>query len=135
MIGSLTLSHKRQKVILNRLIEQSLFWFMSSIGSFRNLTFRLSYFANRFGFEVLGQIEVKPGIPPTPKHRDEIILLMKEAGVKTILTELFYDRTPSEYVSKRTGAKIVQVPIDVGAIPEAKDYFALITYILDQLIK
>lgn len=51
------------------------------------------------------------------------------------MVELFYDRTPSEYVSKRTGAKIVQVPIDVGAIPEAKDYFALITYILDQLVK
>ncbi|MEI6790501.1 MAG: metal ABC transporter substrate-binding protein, partial [Myxococcaceae bacterium] len=92
-----------------------------------------SYFAKRFGFEVLGQIEDKPGIPPTPKHRDEIILLMKEAGVKTILTELFYDRTPSEFVAKRTDAKIVQVPIDVGAIPEAKDYFSLITYILEKL--
>lgn len=92
-----------------------------------------SYFAKRFGFEVLGQIEDKPGIPPTPKHRDEIILLMKEAGVKTILTELFYDKTPSEFVAKRTDAKIVQVPIDVGAVPEAKDYFSLISYILDKL--
>lgn len=92
-----------------------------------------SYFAKRFGFEVLGQIEDKPGIPPTPKHRDEIILLMKEAGVKKILTELFYDRTPSEYIAKRTDAKIVQVPIDVGAVPEAKDYFSLITYILEKL--
>lgn len=92
-----------------------------------------SYFAKRFGFEVMGQIEDKPGIPPTPKHRDEIILLMKETGTKTILTELFYDRVPSEYVAKRTSAKIVQVPIDVGAIPEAKDYFSLISYILNQL--
>lgn len=92
-----------------------------------------SYFVKRFGLEVLGQIEVKPGIPPTPKHRDEIILLMKEAGIKTILTELFYDKTPSEFIAARTGAKIVQVPIDVGAIPEAKDYFSLISYILDRL--
>jgi ABC-type Zn uptake system ZnuABC Zn-binding protein ZnuA len=92
-----------------------------------------SYFAKRFGFEVMGQIEDKPGIPPTPKHRDEIISLMKEANIKTILAELFYDHAPSEYISKRTGAKVVQVPIDVGAIPEAKDYFSLITYILDKL--
>lgn len=92
-----------------------------------------SYFAKRFGFEVMGQIEDKPGIPPTPKHRDEIIALMKEAKIKTILAELFYDHAPSEYISKRTGAKIVQVPIDVGAVPEAKDYFSLITYIIDRL--
>lgn len=92
-----------------------------------------SYFSNRFGFEVLGQIESKPGIPPTPKHRDEIITLMKEAGAKIILAELFYDKTPSEYIAKRTGAKIVQVPIDVGAVPEAKDYFSLMTYILEKI--
>ena len=92
-----------------------------------------SYFAKQFGFEVLGQIEAKPGIPPTPKHRDEIISLMKESKTKIILTELFYDSVPSEYISKRTHAKIVRVPIDVGAIPEAQDYFSLMTYILDQL--
>ncbi|MES2504087.1 MAG: metal ABC transporter substrate-binding protein [Myxococcota bacterium] len=92
-----------------------------------------SYFARRFGFDVLEQIEVKPGIPPTPKHRDEIMALIKDAGVKTILMELYYDKTAPEYIAKRTGVKIVQVPIDVGAIPEAMDYFSLITYILDKL--
>ena len=92
-----------------------------------------SYFAKQFGFEVLGQIETKPGIPPTPKHRDKIMLLMQEAKVQIILTELFYDSAPSEYISKRTNAKIIWVPIDVGAIPEAKDYFSLISYILDKL--
>ncbi|MEI6805432.1 MAG: metal ABC transporter substrate-binding protein [Myxococcaceae bacterium] len=128
---------KNLKAFQNKIDQALVVWEKKakSISNKKLVTYHRSwsYFANRFGFEVLGQIEVKPGIPPTPKHRDEIILLMKEAGVKTILAELFYDRTPSEYVSKRTDAKIVQVPIDVGAIPEAKDYFSLITYILEKL--
>ncbi|MBL4818074.1 MAG: zinc ABC transporter substrate-binding protein [Deltaproteobacteria bacterium] len=92
-----------------------------------------SYFAKRFGFDVVGYVEVKPGIPPTPRHRDAIIKLVKREKVKTILMELFYDPTAPDYIAKKTGAKVVQVPIDVGAVPEAKDYFSLITYILDKL--
>ncbi|MBH1988763.1 MAG: zinc ABC transporter substrate-binding protein [Myxococcaceae bacterium] len=119
-------------------IDQSMIGWEKTAQSIQNkklVTYHSSwiYFAKRFGFEIVGQIEDKPGIPPSPKHRDEIITLMNETGTRIVLAELFYDQIPSQYIAKRTNAKLVRVPIDVGAIPEAKDYFALISYLLQRL--
>src|SRR5438477_12215602 len=43
------------------------------------------YFANRFGLNLFGQVEPKPGIPPTPHHIQELAESMKKAGVKVIV--------------------------------------------------
>ena len=94
-----------------------------------------AYFANRFGFKVLAEIEDKPGIPPSIRHRDEVVALMNQNNVRTILMEIFYDRVPAEYIAKKAAGKIVQVPIDVGALPQAGTYIDFIGYILAQLSK
>jgi ABC-type Zn uptake system ZnuABC Zn-binding protein ZnuA len=93
-----------------------------------------AYFAARFGFSVPIEIEDKPGIPSSAKHRDEVIKLMKQNKIDVILKELFYDRLPAEYIAKQTAAAIVEVPIDVGASKSTGHYVDLIEYILDQLI-
>ncbi len=93
------------------------------------------YLANRLGFNVPVEIEDKPGIPPSAKHRDEVIATMKHHKIQVILMEIFYDRFPAaESIAKQTGAAIVQVPIDVGALKVASSYFDLMDYILDQLL-
>lgn len=93
-----------------------------------------AYFAARFDFSLAAEIEDKPGIPSSPKHRDDVISLMKAKNVQVILKELFYDRVPAEYIAKQTGAAIVEVPIDVGAVKEAGSYVDMIDYILDRLV-
>src|SRR5882757_1129656 len=39
------------------------------------------YFAERFGLKLFGNVEPKPGIPPTPRHIAELAAAMKQAGV------------------------------------------------------
>jgi hypothetical protein len=60
------------------------------------------YFAARFGLEIPIEIEEKPGIPPSARHRDAVVELIKKRGVKTILHEVFYDRGAAEYLAKQT---------------------------------
>lgn len=91
------------------------------------------YFAKRFGFTVPMEIEEKPGIVPSARHRDELIALMKRLNIKTIALELFYDRTAADYIAARTEAKVVPVPIDVGADAAAADYFSLIDLLVTRL--
>lgn len=93
------------------------------------------YFATRFGFEVPVEIEEKPGIPPSARHRDAVVELMKQRGIKTILEEVFYDRGAADYLAKETGAHAVIVPIDVGESVGIRDYVALIDNILDKLLE
>jgi ABC-type Zn uptake system ZnuABC Zn-binding protein ZnuA len=93
------------------------------------------YFARHFGFEVVGQIEPKPGIPPTAKHTAEIIRLMKEKKVPLIIKETYYDDRSSQKVAKEAGAKVMDLAQSVGEVKEAVDYIGLIEFDVSQVEK
>lgn len=92
------------------------------------------YAAERFGFVIPIEIEEKPGIPPSARHRDHVLEVMKEKGVRTILEAIFYDRTAADYLAERSGARVVVVPIDVGEEVGVTSAFDLIDLLLDGLL-
>lgn len=94
-----------------------------------------AYLAERFGFVVPMEIEERPGIPPSARHRDRLLELMRAQKVKTILQEVFYERSAADYLAEKTGAHAVIVPIDVGPEVGVEDYFALVERILDELVR
>jgi zinc/manganese transport system substrate-binding protein len=59
----------------------------------------LAYFLERFGLDSAGQLEPKPGIPPTAGHLVQLVQLAKERGVGLILVESFYDRAGADKVA------------------------------------
>lgn len=91
------------------------------------------YFAQRFGLTVAIEIEEKPGIEPSARHRDRVIEVMKAQGINTILIENFYSRAAADYIAEQTGGRVVVVPIDVGAGTVAPNYFRLIDHLLASL--
>lgn len=93
------------------------------------------YFAERFGFSIPVEIEEKPGIPPSAKHRDQVLALMKEQKIKTILQEVFYERSAADYLAEESGGHAVVVPLDVGPEVGARDYFELIDLLLTHLLE
>jgi ABC-type Zn uptake system ZnuABC Zn-binding protein ZnuA len=92
-----------------------------------------NYLLERFGLELAGTIEPKPGIEPSPTHISELISRMKEAGVKLILIEPNRGRKTPEYVATATGAKLAIAPILVGGSPDAKDYPSLFDDVLGKI--
>jgi len=92
------------------------------------------YFANRFNLNVVGLLEPKPGIPPSPTHINSLIPMMKNEGVKLILIEPFRERKTPEFVTSQTGAKIVVFPIMVGGQKETDDYLSLFDYTINQIV-
>jgi zinc/manganese transport system substrate-binding protein len=92
------------------------------------------YFAERFGLKIPIEIEEKPGIPPSARHRDAVVELMKAQKVHTVLHEIFYDQGAADYLATETGAHKAIVPIDVGAEAGVQDYFALVDLWIDKLL-
>lgn len=92
------------------------------------------YFANRFNLNVVGSLEPKPGIPPSPTHINGLIPMMKNEGVKLILIEPFRERKTPEFAASQTGAKIVVFPIMVGGQKETDDYLSLFDYTVNQIV-
>lgn len=86
------------------------------------------YFTNRFGLTVVGEVEPKPGIPPTPKHISDLIQLMKEKGVKLIIKESFNERSTPNRLAKETGAVVVTLDQDVGESDGVADYISMIDH-------
>lgn len=84
-----------------------------------------SYFTTRFGFEIVGELEPKPGIPPTAKHLANLKRLMKEKGVKLVIKESYQEgRTPKK-IAAETGAKVLTLAQMVGETKEGKDYISM----------
>lgn len=92
------------------------------------------YFADRFGFEIVSELEEKPGIPPPPQRRDAIIDEVKRLGVKVILNDNFYSQEAANYVASKTGAKVVVTYIDVYGTEEIDSYEKLIQYLIENII-
>jgi zinc/manganese transport system substrate-binding protein len=92
-----------------------------------------TYVSNWLGLQEIGYVEVKPGIPPDPKHLASLILRMKAESVRALLIESFYNRGIAGQVADGAGAKMLVLPSDVGATPKIKSYTDLVDAVLDAL--
>lgn len=85
-------------------------------------------FTDRFGLDVIGYVEPKPGIPPSPSHTIELIAEMKRQQVKLILVEPYFDLKTPESIAREVGGKVLVLTPSVGGVKEAGNYIALFDY-------
>ena len=85
-------------------------------------------FVKRFGLEVVGYVEPRPGIPPSPGHTIELIRMMRRENIKVILVEPYFDLKTPNAVARETGAQVVVLLPSVGGEKEVTDYFKLFDY-------
>lgn len=82
----------------------------------------LVYLADRYGFEVVGTIETKPGIAPTPGHLEALAARMKETGVTVVVREVAYDPPLARALAERTGARLATLSVLTGGLPNTPTY-------------
>jgi zinc/manganese transport system substrate-binding protein len=87
-----------------------------------------SNFADAFGLDVIGYVEPKPGIPPSPAHTLALIQAMKARNVKIVLVEPYFDLKTPNAIARDTGARVVVMPPSVGGAPGVTDYLGLFDY-------
>jgi len=93
------------------------------------------YFVDRFGLRQVAEVQPKPGIEPGPRHLSDCIETMERAGARVVITETFNNIRNAEYVAERVGGRAVVLAHEVGAVPEATSYEALVEYNVDALIE
>jgi zinc/manganese transport system substrate-binding protein len=94
----------------------------------------LFYLADRYGMVSFGTIEPFPGIDPTPAHTAELIERMQKAKVDFVVREIGYPVELAQTIADRTGAKLVEIPLMVHGVPEAKDYISFVDYNMRTLL-
>jgi zinc/manganese transport system substrate-binding protein len=93
------------------------------------------YFVKLFELEEAGTVEPRPGIPPSPKHVAGLINLMRQRDIGIILAANYFDEQKIRTVASRTGAEAVIVPLYVGGARGTEDYFKLVDYWVEGLLK
>ena len=88
----------------------------------------LLYFADRFGMEAVGTIEIRAGVDPTPSHIEALEQLMRRDKVDLVVRELNYPANLAETVAQATGAKLVELPVMAGGLPDTKDYISFVEH-------
>jgi len=91
------------------------------------------YMANDFGFQIVGYVEAKPGIPPSAGHIESLIETMKKTTPNGILVTPSYGREEAEALSKKTGVRLIMIPQDVGSLPGTNDWFHFMDAVLSSL--
>jgi ABC-type Zn uptake system ZnuABC Zn-binding protein ZnuA len=91
-------------------------------------------FAEAFGLDVIGYVEPKPGIPPSPAHTLGLQHEMKRQNVKIVLVEPYFDLKTPQAIGRDTGAKVLVMPPSVGGVKEITDYFKLFDYAINLLV-
>jgi zinc/manganese transport system substrate-binding protein len=91
-------------------------------------------FADRFGLDIVGYVEPRPGIPPTPQHTLDLINEMKRQNVKLVLVEPYFDLKTPNAIGRDTGAAVLVMPPSVGGTKDVTDYFKLFDYDINLLI-
>jgi zinc/manganese transport system substrate-binding protein len=89
------------------------------------------YFAQRFGLNIVDELEPKPGIAPSPAHLAQVIGKMRTANAKLILVQPYQNRKTAETVARQTGAVVLDVPQQPGAVPGTATYFDM----MDNLVR
>lgn len=70
-----------------------------------------NYFAERYGLNVVGQLEPKPGVPPSPGHVKELVPLARSAGIRLVVIGSFRSRRMADFLSEQAGATTLALPI------------------------
>lgn len=92
-----------------------------------------SYFAERFGLQQVGMIELKPGVEPTPNHLVALAQKMQQEKVQLIIYGPQSDRFPRQLASQ-TGATVVRLQQIAGGSAETDTYIKFIDYNLRSLL-
>jgi zinc/manganese transport system substrate-binding protein len=92
------------------------------------------YFAERFGMDYIGTIELKPGIDPTPRHIEDLVNEMKAEHVPIVVREPQFPEKVPALIAKNTGATLVKLPIMPGGVPNTPTYIDEMDYIVHALL-
>jgi zinc/manganese transport system substrate-binding protein len=91
------------------------------------------YIAPEFGVQIVGYMEPKPGIPPSAAHIEELIQFMKNTKPDGILITPVYSLKEAEFLSAKTGVKVIVLPHDVGSMEGTGDWFSFMDKVLTSL--
>ena len=92
------------------------------------------YFCLAMGLEIVGSLEPKPGIPPTPGHLREVVEQAKARNARLILVEPYYPKRPVRFVEEKAGVKALRLPLFLGGAKGIDGYLGNLRHMVETIV-
>ncbi len=92
-----------------------------------------SYMMNWLGIEAIGDLEPKPGIPPTSAHLASLLKKVRSTGADYILVANYQNDKGALWLSQKTNVPVINLPFTVGGSEKATDLVSLYNEVLTRL--
>ena len=96
----------------------------------KNFTYLIAW----LGMREEGELEPKPGLPPSAGHLNELLAKIKRVPARAVLRAAYNDPRAAEWLAAQAGIPAVMLPFTVGGSDRAKDLFGLYDDMLDRLL-
>jgi len=93
------------------------------------------YLADWLGLEIVGYLENRPGIPPSPRHLKSFVERVNSQEIPLFLVATFSDIHQAEKASERINAKLLVLPALVGGVENVDSYFELFDFLVAKLVE
>ena len=94
-----------------------------------------AYLVNWVGLVEVGNLEPKPGLPPSAAHLAELLDQLKGQQVSWIVRSTYEDAKASEWLGSRTMIPYVVLPHTVGSVPGTDDLFKMFDVLVKTLLE
>jgi zinc/manganese transport system substrate-binding protein len=120
--------YRKNQTVFNLHLDQKISDWKQRMAPYRGtkvITYHESwpYFAERFGLNVVGHVEPKPGIPPSPVHLESLIDLITREKVKVLIMEPYFGDQAPKFLAQKTGIEVLVFYPSVAPEAGIKDYF------------
>jgi zinc/manganese transport system substrate-binding protein len=94
----------------------------------------MSYLNDWLGMREIGELEPKPGLPPTTGYMSELLARLAKDPPKAVVRAAYQDPQAAEWLAQRAKIPAVMLPFTVGGSDKAKDLFGLFDDTLSRLL-
>lgn len=94
-----------------------------------------AYLFDWLGIEEAGQLEAKPGLPPSAGHLAELKAELAAKPAAMVIRAAYQDGRADRWLSREAGIPAVELPFTVGGTDGAKDLFGLFDDTLARLLQ
>lgn len=93
-----------------------------------------SYLMRWLGINVVGDLEPKPGLPPTSAHLANLLQKARAEKLDYIVMANYQNDKGARWLSKKTNMPVLNLPFTVGGNKNAGDLFSLYQEVLSTLV-
>lgn len=83
-----------------------------------------AYLADCYGFQMVGHLEPKAGVPPTSSHIQSLVARARSESISGVITAPWFDQRSVQTLSRAATLPVATVAHQVGATPSTETYTA-----------